>query len=73
MLYEVITRWPSNWKTWQGPWHGLKWIVEARYHEIQDGDKLFSPYVAAGWDENPERDVRPGQWLGLLKCSYNFV
>lgn len=65
---DFYPRWPNNWKTWQGPWHGLKWVVEARYHEIAAGDKLFSPYVAAGWDANPENDIRPAQWLGLLKC-----
>ncbi|MBL7928242.1 MAG: T9SS type A sorting domain-containing protein [Bacteroidia bacterium] len=64
---DFYVRWPNNWKTWSGPWHGLKWIVDSRHYEIQAGDKLFSPFVAAGWDANPENDVRPAQWLGLLK------
>lgn len=64
---DLYPRWPSNWKTWSGPWHGIKWMVESRHYEIQAGDKLFSPFVAAGWDANPENDIRPAQWMGLLK------
>lgn len=31
------------------------------------GDKLFSPFVAAGWHVQSERNIRPAQWLGMLK------
>lgn len=65
---DFYPRWSSNWKDWQGPWHGWKWIEEGRRVEIKDGDHLFSPFVAAGWSKNQEEDIRPGQWLGLLKC-----
>lgn len=64
---DFYVRWPSNWKDWQGPWHGLKWMTESRHYEIAAGDRLYSPCVAAGWDVNPENDVRPAQWLGLIK------
>lgn len=64
---DFYVRWPSNWKDWSGPWHGLKWMTESRNYEIAAGDRLFSPFVGAGWDANPENDVRPAQWLGLLK------
>lgn len=64
---DFYVRWPSNWKDWVSAWHGLRWITESRHYEITSGDKLFSPFIAAGWDDNPELDVRPAQWLGLLK------
>jgi hypothetical protein len=51
-----------------GPWHGWKWIETGRTKEIKDGDYLFSPFIAAGWSKKQEEDIRPGQWLGLLKC-----
>jgi hypothetical protein len=65
---DFYVRWPKNWKEWTGAWHGWKWIEDGRKVEIADGDNLFSPFVGAGWANNPEMDVRPGQWLGLLKC-----
>ncbi|MEP7171564.1 MAG: hypothetical protein ABI855_19490, partial [Bacteroidota bacterium] len=64
---DLYVRWPSNWKDWTSAWHGLKWVTQSRYFELQVSDKLFSPFVAAGWDANPEVDVRPAQWLGLMK------
>ena len=65
---DFYPRWPSNWETWKGPWHGIKWITDSRLNEIALGDELFSPFVAAGWDNNEENNIRPGQWLGLLKA-----
>ncbi len=65
---DFYTRTPDNWKAWKGAWHGWKWINDGRKVEIKAGDKFFSPYVAAGWAYNPEEDMRPAQWLGLLKC-----
>ena len=65
---DFYARWPSNWKDWKGPWHGWSWIESGRKVEIKDGDYLFSPFVAAGWSNKSSEDIRPGQWLGLLKC-----
>ena len=31
------------------------------------GDELFSPFVSPGWSGQAERNLRPAQWLGLLK------
>lgn len=64
---DFYPRTPDNWKLWKGPWHGWKWINDGRMVEIKSGDRFFSPFVAAGWAYNPEQDIRPGQWLGLLK------
>lgn len=66
---DLYPRVPDNWKNWKGAWHGWKWINDGRKVEIKDGDRFFSPFVAAGWSNNPETDMRPAQWLGLLKCA----
>ena len=31
------------------------------------GDDLMSPFLSAGWSQQAERNIRPAQWLGLLK------
>ncbi|MEO0584356.1 MAG: hypothetical protein AAF135_19240 [Bacteroidota bacterium] len=64
---DFYPRYPSNWSSIIGPWRGWKWIDESRKVEILAGDKLFSPFIAAGWNTNPETNIRPSQWLGLLK------
>src|SRR6185436_16629392 len=49
-------------------WHGLSWVDRGRIKELSFGDDRFAPYVAAGWyREYAELDIRPAQWLGLLK------
>jgi hypothetical protein len=65
---DFYVRSPDNWRYWTGPWHGWQWVVESRKYELALGDSLFSPFVAAGWNNNPESHVRPAQFLGLLKC-----
>jgi hypothetical protein len=37
-----------------------------RMQEIATGDSLFAPFVAAGWMAE-YNNMRPGQWLGLVK------
>lgn len=58
---------PAVWDIGQGSWHGLDWIALTRSSEIAAGDSRFSPFVAAGWSEAEELNLRPGRWLGLLK------
>lgn len=65
---DLYPRWPSNWFKGKGAWHGWYWLETTRKTEIKAGDLFFSPYVAAGWDADPSRNIRPSQWLGLLKC-----
>jgi hypothetical protein len=64
---DFYPRYPYNWKNWKGPWHGLKWLQISRKTELDLGDNLFSPFVAAGWDSVEVNNIRPAQWLGLLK------
>ncbi len=65
---DFYPRWPSKWATGSSAWNGWQHIIDGRYYELSAGDKLFSPFVAAGWNENEESNIRPAQWLGLLKC-----
>lgn len=58
---------PKWWLSGAGAWHGLEWIKLVRPSEIADKDRIFSPFVAAGWSPAIENNIRPGQWLGLLK------
>ncbi|NNF02546.1 MAG: hypothetical protein HKN22_07655, partial [Bacteroidia bacterium] len=64
---DFYPRWPQNWRYWTAAWHGWQWVADARRNEIGAGDRLFSPFVGAGWNNDPERNLRPAQWLGLLK------
>ena len=63
---------PRLWYSGAGPWHGINWLEEVRRWEIDAGDTLFSPFVAAGWHIAEEENVRPAQWLGLLKVLGNW-
>jgi hypothetical protein len=65
---DIYVRYPDNWRYWTSAWHGWQWVVESRKVELALGDKLYSPPVAAGWDVDETKNVRPAQWLGLLKA-----
>ena len=69
--YSTADFYPKNpywWETGAGPWHGLSWMTTiARPSELANGDPLYSPFVAAGWSVGAENNIRPAQWLGLLK------
>jgi hypothetical protein len=69
---DFYPRWPNNWRYWQSAWHGWQWFVESRHTELQLGDKYFSPFISAGWDHTESNNIRPAQWLGLLKSLNNF-
>ncbi len=69
---DFYVRWPSNWRYWTSAWHGWQWFVESRHIELGLGDKFYSPFICAGWDANEEINVRPSQWLGLLKNHTAF-
>ena len=63
-----VTR-PFEWDIGAGSWHGLDWISMVLPSQIAAGDFLYSPFVSPGWSAAEEKNVRPGQWLGLLKCA----
>lgn len=57
---------PENWRSSIGQLNGYGKIAEGREKEIALGDKLFAPFVSAGWNTE-ENSIRPAQWLALLK------
>ncbi|MBN8785535.1 MAG: hypothetical protein J0I84_00440, partial [Terrimonas sp.] len=57
---------PQNWRTGAGPLNGYGKIAEGRKKEFELGVKYFAPFVNAGWGLE-ENNIRPAQWLGLLK------
>lgn len=61
-------RWPHNYyRKGGGGSESVRANLEGRELEIDLGDQLFSPFVAAGWAPNEESNMRPAQWLGQLK------
>src|SRR5690606_5620820 len=56
----------DNWRLASGPLNGYYSVAEGRGVEIGLGVKYFAPFVSAGWNLE-ENNIRPGQWLGLLK------
>ena len=38
--------------------------------EIAQGDEFFSPFIAPGWSEREEMNLRPAQTLGILKALF---
>ena len=58
---------PDMWWQCGGSNHAICWVDMSRQSELQQGDTLFSPFMAAGWSGKAEHNTRPAQWLGLLK------
>lgn len=63
---DFYPRWPDNWQWKRGASNGYGAIAEGRLIEMAFGDRFFSPFVAAGWGKE-EENIRPAQWLSLLK------
>lgn len=64
---DFYPRYPWNWHDGYSAWHGYNWIFTSRQQAFASGDSLYSPFIAAGWEANFELDVRPAQYLGMLK------
>lgn len=69
---DFYPRWPNNWRSWAGAWHGLGWFADCKYWEMQSGDSLFSPFVCAGWNIDETKNMRPAQYLATLKILSNW-
>lgn len=63
---DFYPRWPDNWQNAKGAYNGYGTVAAGRVTEIGLGDRFFSPFVSAGWGEE-ENNIRPAQWLALLK------
>ncbi|WP_165813822.1 LamG domain-containing protein [Terrimonas sp.] len=57
---------PDNWRVASGPSNGYGTVAEGRKKEMALGIKFFAPFISAGWSLE-ENNIRPAQWLGLLK------
>ncbi len=57
---------PDNWRIASGPLNGYGTVAEGRKKEMALGVKHFAPFISAGWSLE-EKNIRPAQWLGLLK------
>lgn len=64
---DFYPRWPYNWRNWNGAWNGLQHMIEGRNIELSAGDRLYAPFISPGWSAKEEENIRPGDWLGLLK------
>ncbi|MCO5237729.1 MAG: LamG domain-containing protein [Chitinophagaceae bacterium] len=63
---DFYPRWPDNWQNAKGAYNGYGTVAAGRVTEVGLGDRFFSPFVSAGWGEE-ENNIRPAQWLALLK------
>lgn len=64
---DFYPRWPDNWQNARGAFNGYGTVAAGRVTEIAHGDRFFTPFVSAGWGEE-ENNIRPAQWLALLKA-----
>lgn len=65
--FDFYPRYVWNWRRNAGAWRGIQPWIESRNVEQNTLVKYNTPFVGAGWDVNEERNMRPAQWLGLLK------
>lgn len=65
--FDFYPRYVWNWRKNSGPWRGLQPFIESRNVENAVNSKYLTPFVGAGWNVNEEQNMRPAQWLGLLK------
>ena len=59
---------PREWDVGAGSWHGLDWANMVTPSQLAAGDAITAPFVSGGWAAQEEKNVRPAQYLGLLKC-----
>ena len=67
--FDLYPRFPYNWRYNISAFRGWQPLVEARNTEIANGNRYFTPFISPGYDVNEEKNIRPAQWLGLLKAT----
>ena len=60
---------PREWDVGAGSWHGLDWLSMVLPSQIASGDTIYTPFVSPGWNAAEEKNLRPAQFLGLLKVA----
>jgi hypothetical protein len=67
-MNDVYVTRPREWDEGAGSWHGLDWMHMVLPSQLAAGDALTAPFVSGGWAAQEEKNLRPAQYLGLLKC-----
>ena len=67
-MNDVYVTRPREWDVGAGSWHGIDWMHMVLPSQLAAGDALIAPFVSGGWAAQEEKNVRPAQLLGLLKC-----
>ena len=67
-MNDVYVTRPREWDVGAGSWHGLDWMNMVLPSQLAAGDAITTPFVANGWAAQEEKNLRPAQYLGLLKC-----
>lgn len=66
---DFYVRWPSNWAVGTSAWNGWQRYIMTLKYQLAYGDSSTAPFVGAGWSTTSDSsNVRPAQWLGLLKA-----
>lgn len=65
---DIYPRYPWNWRFNIGAYRGWQPLINARNTEEALGVKYYSPFVSPGYAQDEQTNMRPGQWLGFLKC-----
>ena len=60
------------WDAGRGSWAGTDLLMYTRPSELALGDEYFMPYLANGWSEREEQNLRPAQYLGICKMTMVF-
>ena len=65
--FDFYPRYVWNWRKNAGAWRGIQPFIQSKNVENNVLSKYSTPFVGAGWNVNEENNLRPAQWLGLLK------
>lgn len=66
---DFYPRYPAAWRTLNGAFNGLQYMLTGRTYEITLGDTLFSPFLGAGYGEGSEATwIQSVQWGNLTKA-----
>lgn len=58
---------PQVERMWEGNKRGLGFYFRSKFKEIALGHPLNTPFVSAGWNPDPTKNLTPAQYLGFLK------
>lgn len=65
--FDFYPRTPKAWRQGSSAFQSYTWAFQSRKGELAQGDKHCSPFISAGYNMDQTQNIRPAQWLGLLK------